>query len=58
VERGEKDARRGRDSAVQRELPDRDIMRQRLGICGSNGREQAESDGKIVMRAFLWKIGR
>ena len=34
-----------------------DIMRQRLGIGGANRRQQAESDGQIEVRAFLWKVG-
>jgi hypothetical protein len=51
MERGEQDAGRRGDAAVEAELANRDIMGQRLGVGRADRRKQAKRDRKVVMRA-------
>jgi hypothetical protein len=44
MDRREQDARRRCDAAVEAQLPDGDIMRERLGVGGADRRQQAQSD--------------
>jgi hypothetical protein len=58
LERRQKHARRRCNPAIELQLTDDDVMRQRLGIDRANCGEQAQSDGQIEMRAFLGKVSR
>jgi len=58
VNRGEQDAWRRRDPAIEAELPDRNIMRKRLGVRRADRGKEAKGDRKIVMRALLGEVGR
>jgi len=58
LQRRQQHARRRRDSPVQLQFSDDNIMRQRLGIGRSNRRQQAQRDRQIEVGAFLRQIGR
>jgi len=57
VNRGKKYARRGRDPPVERQFTHSHIVRQRFSVGGTDCRQQAQGDRKVVVRALLWKVG-
>ena len=57
MKRGEQHSRRSGDSPVETQLADGNVMRQALGIGGSNRRQQAERDRQVIVRAFLRQVG-
>jgi len=55
---GEQYARRRRDSTVEAQLSDRDIMGESFSVCCPDRCQQTERNRQIVMRAFLGQVGR
>ncbi len=58
MKRGEQHAGRGDDAPVERQLADRDPVRQLLGIGHPHRREQRERDRQVVVAALLGQVGR
>ncbi len=57
VQRGEQHAGRRRDSRVEAQFADDEIVGERLGIDHAHRGEQTERDRQVEMRAFLGQIG-